>query len=109
MARQYFVERGESDRRHFIARRQSYHGNTLGALSVGGNAWRREMFAPILAPSNHIGAAYAYRGQAAGETPEAYGRRMADELDAKIVDLGAGKVIAFVAETVVGATLGAVP
>ena len=109
MARQYFVERGEPERRHFIARWQSYHGNTLGALSVGGNAWRREMFAPILAPSNHISPAYAYRGQAADETPEAYGRRVADELDAKIVELGARNVIAFVAETVVGATMGAVP
>jgi adenosylmethionine-8-amino-7-oxononanoate aminotransferase len=108
MARQYFVERGEPDRRHFIARWQSYHGNTLGALSVGGNAWRRKMFAPILVPSNHISAAYAYRGQAAGETLEAYGKRIADELDAKIVELGAKNVIAFVAETVVGATLGAV-
>jgi len=108
MARQYFVERGEPNRRHFIARWQSYHGNTLGALSVGGNAWRREMFAPILAPSNHISPAYAYRGQLTGETLEAYGRRMADELEAKIVELGADKVIAFVAETVVGATMGAV-
>jgi adenosylmethionine-8-amino-7-oxononanoate aminotransferase len=108
MARQYFVERGEPSRRHFIARCQSYHGNTLGALSVGGNEWRRKMFAPILVPSNHISAAYAYRGQAAGETLEAYGRRIADELEAKIVELGAENVIAFVAETVVGATLGAV-
>jgi adenosylmethionine-8-amino-7-oxononanoate aminotransferase len=108
MARQYFVERGEPDRRHFIARWQSYHGNTLGALSIGGNAWRREMFGPILVPSNHISAAYAYRGQDAGETLEAYGRRIADELEAKIVELGAENVIAFVAETVVGATLGAV-
>jgi adenosylmethionine-8-amino-7-oxononanoate aminotransferase len=108
MARQYFVERGEPRRRHFIARWQSYHGNTLGALSVGGNAWRRAMFAPILVPSNHISAAYAYRGQTLGETPDAYGRRIADELEAKIVELGAENVIAFVAETVVGATLGAV-
>lgn len=108
MARQYFVERGQPQRRHFIARWQSYHGNTLGALAIGGNAWRRGMFAPILAPSNHIAPCYAYRGKAADETLEAYGRRMADELDAKIVELGAENVIAFVAETVVGATLGAV-
>ena len=108
MARQHFVERGEPNRRHFIARWQSYHGNTLGALAIGGNAWRREMFAPILAPSHHIAPCYAYRGQRQDETPEAYGRRMADELDAKIVELGPENVIAFVAETVVGATLGAV-
>jgi adenosylmethionine-8-amino-7-oxononanoate aminotransferase len=108
MARQYFVERGEPNRRHFIARWQSYHGNTLGALAIGGNARRREMFAPILAPSHHIAPCYAYRGQRAGESAADYGRRVADELDAKIVELGPENVIAFVAETVVGATLGAV-
>ena len=108
LARQYFVERGEPNRRHFIARWQSYHGNTLGALAIGGNAARRAMFAPILAPSHHIAPCYAYRGQRLDETPEAYGRRMADELEAKIVELGSENVIAFVAETVVGATLGAV-
>jgi adenosylmethionine-8-amino-7-oxononanoate aminotransferase len=48
MARQYFVEIGQPQRSHFIARRQSYHGNTLGALAVGGNAWRRAQFAPLL-------------------------------------------------------------
>jgi adenosylmethionine-8-amino-7-oxononanoate aminotransferase len=108
MARQHFVERGEPKRRHFIARWQSYHGNTLGALAIGGNARRREMFAPILAPSHHIAPCYAYRGKGPDETLEAYGRRMADELDAKIIELGPENVIAFVAETVVGATLGAV-
>jgi len=108
MARQHFVERGEPKRRHFIARWQSYHGNTLGALAIGGNAWRREMFAPILAPSHHIAPCYAYRGKGPDETLEAYGRRTADELDAKIIELGPENVIAFVAETVVGATLGAV-
>ncbi|MEY4215381.1 MAG: hypothetical protein RL458_3607, partial [Pseudomonadota bacterium] len=51
MARQYFLEIGEPQRTRFIARRQSYHGNTLGALAVGGNAWRREPFAPILMPA----------------------------------------------------------
>ena len=109
MARQYFVERGEPQRRHFIARRQSYHGNTLGALAIGGNARRREPFAPILIESHHIAPCYEYREARAGESAEAYGRRAADELEAKILELGAGSVIAFVAETVVGATLGAVP
>ena len=108
MARQYFVERGEPNRRHFIARWQSYHGNTLGALAIGGNAWRRAMFAPILAPSHHIAPCYAYRGRRADETEAEYGRRVADELEAKIIELGPDNVIAFVAETVVGATLGAV-
>jgi adenosylmethionine-8-amino-7-oxononanoate aminotransferase len=108
LARQHFVEKGEPNRQHFVARWQSYHGNTLGALAIGGNAWRREMFAPLLAPSHHIGPCYAYRGQRPDETPEAYGQRTADELDAKIIELGPANVIAFVAETVVGATLGAV-
>ena len=109
MARQYFVERGEPQRRHFIARRQSYHGNTLGALAIGGNAWRREPFAPILLEGHHIAPCYEYRGRRADEDAQAYGARAADELEAKILELGAGSVIAFVAETVVGATLGAVP
>jgi adenosylmethionine-8-amino-7-oxononanoate aminotransferase len=109
MARQYFVERGEQQRRYFISRRQSYHGNTLGALGVGGNAWRRAQFAPILVDNHYIDPCYDYRYRQAHETAEAYGARAAAELEAKIRELGAGNVIAFVAETVVGATLGAVP
>jgi len=68
LARQYFVEIGQPQRRHFIARRQSYHGNTLGALAIGGNAWRREPFLPLLVPAYHVSPCYAYRDQAAGET-----------------------------------------
>jgi adenosylmethionine-8-amino-7-oxononanoate aminotransferase len=109
MARQYYVERGEPDRRHFIARRQSYHGNTLGALAVGGNAWRRKQFAPIMTESHFIDPCYEYRNRGDDETPEAYARRAADQLEAKILELGAENVIAFVAEPVVGATMGAVP
>ncbi|RXV69601.1 aspartate aminotransferase family protein [Burkholderia stabilis] len=109
LARQYFVEKGEPQRRHFIARRQSYHGNTLGALAIGGNAWRREPFLPLLIEAHHVSPCYAYRDQLAGETDEAYAQRLADELEQKIVELGADNVAAFVAETVVGATVGAVP
>ncbi|KER70342.1 aspartate aminotransferase family protein [Burkholderia aenigmatica] len=109
LARQYFVEKGEPQRRHFIARRQSYHGNTLGALAIGGNAWRREPFLPLLIEAHHVSPCYAYRDQLAGETDEAYAQRLADELEQKIVELGADNVAAFVAETVVGATAGAVP
>jgi adenosylmethionine-8-amino-7-oxononanoate aminotransferase len=108
MARQYFVEIGQPQRRHFIARRQSYHGNTLGALAAGGNAWRRAQFQPILPETHHVSPCYAYRDQKDGETPEAYAARLADELEAKILELGADEVIAFIAEPVVGATLGAV-
>ncbi|AOZ07942.1 aspartate aminotransferase family protein [Cupriavidus malaysiensis] len=109
LARQYFVETGQGTRRHFIARRQSYHGNTLGALAIGGNAWRREPFLPLLVPAHHVSPCYAYRDQAAGETGTQYAQRLADELEAKILELGPDSVAAFVAETVVGATAGAVP
>ena len=109
MARQYFTERGETARRHVIARRQSYHGNTLGALAAGGNAWRRAPFSPLLIETHHIDPCFAYRFQQPGESDEAYGLRAADLLEEKILELGAGTVMAFVAETVVGATSGAVP
>jgi adenosylmethionine-8-amino-7-oxononanoate aminotransferase len=108
LARQYFVERGEPQRRHFIGRQQGYHGNTLGALSVGGNLWRRRQFAPILLDVHHVSPCYEYRGRRSDETPEAYGARLAKELSDKIDELGGGNVIAFIAETMVGATLGAV-
>ncbi|HEY2254989.1 MAG TPA: aspartate aminotransferase family protein [Variovorax sp.] len=106
MARQYFVEIGQPQRTQFIARRQSYHGNTLGALAVGGNAWRREPFAPILVPATHVSPCYPYREQREGESPAQYGLRLAAELEAAILAQGAGRVIAFVAETVGGATAG---
>jgi len=106
MARQYFVEIGQPQRTHFIARRQSYHGNTLGALAVGGNAWRREPFAPILVPATHVSPCYPYREQHDGESAEQYGLRLAAELEAAILAQGADRVIAFVAETVGGATAG---
>ncbi len=109
MARQYFTERGETGRRHVIARRQSYHGNTLGALAAGGNAWRRAPFSPLLIETHHIDPCFAYRFQQPGESDEAYGLRAANLLEEKILELGAGTVMAFVAETVVGATSGAVP
>lgn len=106
MARQYFVEIGQPERTHFIARRQSYHGNTLGALAVGGNAWRRAPFAPILVEATHVAPCYPYREQQAGETPEAYGLRLARELEEAITTLGPRTVLAFVAETIGGATAG---
>ena len=108
MARQYFVERGQPQRRHVIARRQSYHGNTLGALAAGGNEGRRAPFAPLLIETHHIDPCFAYRYQEPGESDAAYGRRAADALEAKILALGPQTVMAFVAETVVGATAGAV-
>lgn len=109
IARQYFDEQGQGQRRHFIARLQSYHGNTLGALSVGGNMWRRRQFEPLLINAHHIAPCYAYRGKRDDESEEAYGQRVANELEAKIQSLGPETVIAFICEPVVGATLGAVP
>ena len=109
MARQYFVEIGAPQRTKFIARRQSYHGNTLGVLAIGGNQWRRAPFAPILMDATHVAPCYAYRDQAEDETPEQYGQRLANELEAAILSQGADEVIAFVAETVGGATAGVLP
>lgn len=108
MARQYFIEIGQPERTVFIARRQSYHGNTLGALSVGGNEWRRAPFREIMAETRHVDPCYAYRWRYDGEADETYATRLADELETEILDAGAERVIAFVAETVVGATSGAV-
>ncbi len=109
IARQYYDEIGQPQRRHFIARWQSYHGNTLGALAVGGNLWRRRQFEPLLIESHHISPCYAYRGREPEETEEAYGLRVANELEGKILELGAETVIGFICEPVVGATAGAVP
>ena len=108
MARQYFVEKGEPQRRHFIARRQSYHGNTLGALAVGGNERRRRQFAPLLIQAHHVSPCFEYRGRGADETARQYGERLARELEEKITELGPETVIAFVAETVGGATAGCI-
>jgi adenosylmethionine-8-amino-7-oxononanoate aminotransferase len=107
LARQYFVEIGEPDRGVFIARRQSYHGNTLGALAVGGNEPRRQLYEPLLIDVQHVAPCYAYRDRREDETPEAYGARLAAELEAAIAASGPKRVIAFVAETVGGATQGA--
>jgi adenosylmethionine-8-amino-7-oxononanoate aminotransferase len=108
LARQYFTEIGQSNRQVVISRRQSYHGNTLGALAAGGNFWRREPFDPMLVTGYHISPCYAYRNQREDETPEAYGLRVANELESAIQLIGPSKVMAFIAEPVVGATAGAV-
>ncbi len=109
MARQYFVEKGEPQRRNIIARRQSYHGNTLGTLATGGNEWRRDPFRPLLIDTHHIDPCYAYRYRKPGESEEDYAARAAGALEEKILELGPETVMAFVAESVVGATAGAVP
>jgi adenosylmethionine-8-amino-7-oxononanoate aminotransferase len=107
MARQYFVEIGQPQRTKLIARRQSYHGNTLGALAVGGNEWRRAQFAPLLIDVDHVSPCYEYRDRRNAESAEEYSARLVEELEQSILASGADQVMAFCAETVVGATSGA--
>jgi adenosylmethionine-8-amino-7-oxononanoate aminotransferase len=109
LARQYHLERGDTGRRHVIARRLSYHGNTLGALAAGGSAWRRAPYEPLLIDVALVDPCFEYRFAEPGESPNAYGARAADALEREIIRLGSQTVIAFIAETVVGATSGAVP
>ena len=109
LARQYHIENGEPNRRHIIARRQSYHGNTLGALAAGGNKWRRDQFEPILINVSHIAPCYEYIDKYNQEKTYEYGQRVAQELEDEILRLGSDTVMAFIVEPVVGATMGAVP
>ncbi|WP_294911482.1 aspartate aminotransferase family protein [Tatumella sp. UBA2305] len=109
LARQYCVETGQPQKTTFIGRRQSYHGNTLGALAVGGNEWRRKQFAPLLMDVARVSACNAYRDQRPDETEQQYTQRLLNELEQTILETGADKIIGFVAETVSGATTGAVP
>ena len=107
LARQYFVEKGEPKRGRIIARKQSYHGNTIGALSAGGNEWRRAQFAPLLLDMSHIDPCYEYRLRYDDESLEEYGLRAADLLEDELLRVGPETVMAFIAEPVVGATAGA--
>ena len=109
LVRQYWLAKGRGDKHIVVSREQSYHGNTLGALSVSGNRGRRNIYAPILHDWPRIAPCYAYRHQETGETEAAYGERAAQALEDAIIEHGAGNIAAFIAETVVGATLGAVP
>ena len=108
LARQYYLEIGEPKRHRIIARKQSYHGNTLGALAAGGNEWRREPFAPLLIETSLVSPCFEYRGRGEGESSEVYGLRVANELEAEILRLGPENVMCFIAETVGGATAGAI-
>jgi adenosylmethionine-8-amino-7-oxononanoate aminotransferase len=109
LARQYFVEKGEPERRYFVARRQSFHGNTLGGLAAGGNRARRQLFEPLLMPVRHIAPCFSYRYRLSEESEAEYALRAANDLETALVEIGPGNVAAFIAETVVGATAGAVP
>ncbi|UVK48649.1 aspartate aminotransferase family protein (plasmid) [Mesorhizobium sp. AR07] len=109
MARQYFVENDQPERRKVIARRSSYHGASITTLGVGYQIARRAPFQDILPNVFHIAPCYEYRGRLLSETAEQYGLRVADELEQTILGLGPETVMAFVAETVTGTTAGAVP
>ena len=110
LARQYFIEIGQPQRQRFIARRQSYHGNTLGALAAGGNAWRREPYAPLLSAAfSHVTPAFAYHEKHDSESEADFVARLSAELEAEFQRLGPDTVAAFIAEPVVGATAGCVP
>lgn len=107
LSRQYWLERGQPSREWIISRRLSFHGNTLGALSVGGHLARREPYLPYLShKAEFIAPCYAYRYQHEGESDDAYGLRAANELEAAIDRLGPDDVAAFIAEPVGGATAG---
>ncbi len=108
LARQFFLEIGQPNKHRVIARRQSYHGNTLGALAAGGNMWRRAMYEPLLLQMSHLSPCYEYREKRDGESSEEFGLRVANELETEILNLGPETVAAFIAEPVVGATLGCV-
>lgn len=109
LARKYWVARGQDSKSIMISRKQSYHGNTLGALSISGNPARNAVYKPLLNDWPKIEPCYAYRHQRADETADEYGLRCAADLEMTINRLGADSVAAFFAETIVGATLGAVP
>ena len=109
LARQYFLEIGQPSRVRTIARRQSYHGTTLGALAAGGNAMRREYYEPMLSQAHSlVSPCFSYRFKTGGETDDAYLERLSAELEAEFQRVGPETVIAFLAEPVVGATTGCV-
>ena len=108
MAIQYHRDRGNGTRHLVIGRRQSFHGATIAALAFGGNAGRRRPYSSILPPAEHIAACNPYRCHANGACP-ACDLSCADDLEYTIRQVGADNVAAFIAEPVVGATLGAVP
>ncbi|KAI0442532.1 exocyst complex protein exo70 [Xylaria telfairii] len=112
LARQYYLEKvpPEPNRVRFIAREHSYHGTTLGSLSLGGHVMRRAKFEPMLLDCvSRVSRCFPFRDKHASETGPQYVTRLADELDREFQRVGADTVCAFVAEPIVGAALGCVP
>ena len=114
LTRQYFLELSppQAHRTRFIARKESYHGTTLGALSMSGHLARRGLFEPLLLPTStisRVSACNAYRGLNKGESTSTYVARLAQELDAEFQRVGPSSVCAFVAEPVSAPPLAASP
>ncbi|KAM5536574.1 hypothetical protein V8D89_009669 [Ganoderma adspersum] len=109
-ARQYFYETGQHQRTNFIARKLSFHGNTVGTLSLAYHPARRAPYLSLLNKQSfhHVSPAYAVRFKGKEESEEEYVERLRKELEDKFLELGPDTVIGFVAETVVGATTGVV-
>lgn len=110
LALQYWSEAGQPKRQHFIARKQSYHGNTLGALSISGHRSRRELYLPSLAQNvSFVDPCFSYRFKPSGQTDEDYVAHLGQQLEDEINRVVPENVAAFVAETVSGTTLGCAP
>ena len=107
LAVQYWHERGQPKRTHFIARKQSYHGNTIGALCVSGHESRREFYQDFMSSNvSFVDPCYAYRMKDPGESGEAFVHRLARQFEDEILRVGPDRVAGFIAETVSGTTLG---
>ena len=106
LVRQYFLERKENARYRVISRKQSYHGSTLGAMSVSGNVARRAPYAPLLPEWGHVAPCFCYHCPFDKTFPECK-LACADDLEAFLKANDASTVAAFIFEPVVGATLGA--
>ncbi|MBL4894768.1 MAG: aminotransferase class III-fold pyridoxal phosphate-dependent enzyme [Emcibacter sp.] len=109
LAWQYWRAKGKPTKQKIISRIHSYHGNTYAALSISGNLPRRRVMGDILMDWPRIDPCYAYRHQRPGESAEEYGLRAANHLEDMIRQEGAETIAAFIAEPVVGASLGVVP
>lgn len=109
LACQYWHERGKPNKSHFISRKQSYHGNTLGALCVSGHESRRALYSPWMSQNvSFVDPCYAFRAKPEHESIEQYVQRLKDQFENEVLRVGPENVAAFIAETVSGTTLGCV-
>ncbi len=108
LARQYWLERGKPSKSIVIGRWQSFHGNTMGSMAFGGHTIRRRKYVPMFNEASHLPPMYCYRCHFK-QTYPACDTYCADYLERLVRMQGSENVAAFIAEPVVGATLGAVP